>query len=299
VGGAAVVQWGGECLHTAETLLLPPRPGEASKLATAEEFLREALAAGPRPQREIEEEAGQADVSRKTLRRARERIAETYKSGMSGPWMWKLKTEDAQGAEDAQQPRLGAFGRDGPSPASNGAQPVEKACVPEDAQGSVGTFAQAPLRAALEDRHLAHASPAATPEGAAEEENGLPADAHEGGAGPREPRAQDRDSDRDGNGDDDAMPGLPAAPDKSAAVAPAGFAANDVALERILLEALGRSRPVLGGIQNALAQAGHDLSKAEVQRLVAKMLAEGKLAQCDSGIPGVPSYCQPSPRCGA
>ncbi len=61
---------------------------------TAESFVREALAAGPRPSKEIESEAKAAGIALRTLRRARESLGvESRPNGLGGSWIWKLATD--------------------------------------------------------------------------------------------------------------------------------------------------------------------------------------------------------------
>jgi hypothetical protein len=58
-------------------------------LREAKEFLREALADGPRPAKDIEDQAKQAGIAGRTLDRARQMLKiRTSKDGYQGPWMW-------------------------------------------------------------------------------------------------------------------------------------------------------------------------------------------------------------------
>lgn len=60
-------------------------------LREAKDFLREALAAGPRPAKDIEEDAKAAGITDRTLRRARKVLkVKATKGGFVAPWIWSL-----------------------------------------------------------------------------------------------------------------------------------------------------------------------------------------------------------------
>jgi putative DNA primase/helicase len=64
-----------------------------SALTEAKEFLQEELANGPVPQAEIKKRAQDADISEKTLRRAKKAlrvIAAKSKGNLTGNWMWEM-----------------------------------------------------------------------------------------------------------------------------------------------------------------------------------------------------------------
>jgi len=73
-------------------------PDQRSALEAAEEFLREALARGPVPQKELKADAEGAGLSWATVRRAKDRLgvivrretASGFASG-AGQWLWSLK----------------------------------------------------------------------------------------------------------------------------------------------------------------------------------------------------------------
>jgi len=93
--GAALVCWGGESRHTSDSLLAHHHPSEAPALCEAEELLRAALANGPQPQADVEGHAKQADITPKTLRRAKKTLGvQSEKRGFPGRWYWSLPTED-------------------------------------------------------------------------------------------------------------------------------------------------------------------------------------------------------------
>ncbi len=87
--------WRGETSLTAGILLAPDGDdGERGALADAVGFLREALADGARPVKEVQQEATSLGIAPKTLRRARESLG--VKSGRQGGlaadgyWTWTL-----------------------------------------------------------------------------------------------------------------------------------------------------------------------------------------------------------------
>lgn len=60
-------------------------------LREAKDFIREVLADGPRPAREIEDQASAAGIATRTLRRARKVLkVQAAKDGFAGPWTWSL-----------------------------------------------------------------------------------------------------------------------------------------------------------------------------------------------------------------
>lgn len=91
---------------TAETLLETPSAGSEGRGAMDEamDYLRAALAAGPRPAREVQREARDAGIEERTLRRARERLRVRVTRrgfGAGGVWVWSLPIDDHAGAIDA------------------------------------------------------------------------------------------------------------------------------------------------------------------------------------------------------
>jgi putative DNA primase/helicase len=99
---ASAITWEGERIaRTADEILQANREGnEKPERAEAEEFLRDALAAGPRPSTEIEAEAKGAGIAWRTVRRAQQALGiKPYRRaeagdglGKSGRWYWSLPT---------------------------------------------------------------------------------------------------------------------------------------------------------------------------------------------------------------
>lgn len=99
--------WGKAVEGTATELLTQSEPDDG-ECASAESFLREILADGAMPQKDIERECRDAGFSVATLRRAKKRLRITSKKdGMKAPWFWRLPDGKR---EDAQQNSVSTFG---------------------------------------------------------------------------------------------------------------------------------------------------------------------------------------------
>lgn len=96
----------GECAHTGRDLLAQPEAAPVSKLGEAEEFLRAALGAGPRPKRDVEEDAKAVGITPKTLRNAREAlgvVTEREHAFQAGTY-WALPPSEEAAARRAHVP---------------------------------------------------------------------------------------------------------------------------------------------------------------------------------------------------
>lgn len=106
VGTTAVVAWSAEPVHKSadEALGIPARrrgPEPKAQMA-AVEYLRTALADGPRPTREVEEEARERfGISKRSLDRARgaDGTVEAYREGPTGRWFLRLARLPADGPQ--------------------------------------------------------------------------------------------------------------------------------------------------------------------------------------------------------
>ena len=93
--GRPRLQWLGECDATADELCRPPSRGAAPDRATADEWLLAALAGGPRPAKELQEEARAAGYCVRTLERAKRRlgvIARRVRKDGRALWQWSDPT---------------------------------------------------------------------------------------------------------------------------------------------------------------------------------------------------------------
>jgi putative DNA primase/helicase len=102
---------------TADEALTAHCGGEDAKTAKAEaiEFLRAALDHGPVSSKDVKKEAGEAGISPKSLRSAREAMGiKPAKSGFAGGWVWQLPPGSLPKmpyeAEDALRAEQGTFG---------------------------------------------------------------------------------------------------------------------------------------------------------------------------------------------
>lgn len=103
--GAPVVAWEPQPVATTADEALAPFESNGEHTATDEatDFLRELLPSGSMNAKQIQQEARQAGISEKVLRRAKEKLGiKSWKSAaFAGGWVWGYP-EDALGSEDAQ-----------------------------------------------------------------------------------------------------------------------------------------------------------------------------------------------------
>jgi hypothetical protein len=118
--GCARVRWEGTTGHQADDLVSIDTREERSAIAEAAEFLRDFLADGDRPQREIKTEAERACLAWHTVRRAKDRLGVRSRKvgapGERGEWRWtlRLNPEDAHPTPKMPLPEgMGTFASDG------------------------------------------------------------------------------------------------------------------------------------------------------------------------------------------
>jgi putative DNA primase/helicase len=93
--------WTGETTLTTSQVLGGGDTADLSARDEAEQFLREVLANGRMPAKDVMAEAGAAGITQRTLRRAKERVCKIQKSAFDDGWTWELKPEDGhEGAQD-------------------------------------------------------------------------------------------------------------------------------------------------------------------------------------------------------
>ena len=113
-GGAVRVDWLGDTDVSAKDLLATPQDQEhADARSEAVEFLSDVLANGPVPSTEIIQDAEDAGIAEKTLRRAKKLLGVVaYREGESdrrgaGRWLWKLPIAGlVTGADKGGQPAV-------------------------------------------------------------------------------------------------------------------------------------------------------------------------------------------------
>jgi hypothetical protein len=85
---------------------------DAKPSEEAECFLRELLADGPVPAKQVKADADSVGLAWATVRRARRRLGiQPYKAGMNGGWLWPLP-KMLNGDEDAHLHKVSSFGTD-------------------------------------------------------------------------------------------------------------------------------------------------------------------------------------------
>ena len=89
-GAVGRIRWLGEADFDAAALVKQPER-EPEKRNGAEEWLAEALEAGPRPARQLYDEAEEAGIAKRTLDRAKGALGvKPTKRGFQGAWAWEL-----------------------------------------------------------------------------------------------------------------------------------------------------------------------------------------------------------------
>jgi putative DNA primase/helicase len=85
-------------------------PEERSEIEDAKEFLRNLLADGPLPSRQIRTDGEGAGYSWRTIQRAKKALGiEAEKDGMKGAWMWKPPTKGANNTKERHANNVAAF----------------------------------------------------------------------------------------------------------------------------------------------------------------------------------------------
>ena len=111
-GGAVRINWLGESEVSAKDLLATPQDHEQTDArGEAAEFLQDILSEGPVPANEVIQDAEDAGIAEKTLRRAKKLLrVVAYRENRageqrgSGRWMWKLPVVDLSTEEDQGGP---------------------------------------------------------------------------------------------------------------------------------------------------------------------------------------------------
>jgi AAA domain-containing protein/uncharacterized protein DUF3854 len=121
----AVIEYLGVSEVTAQQISATPQDeGERDRLSEARDFLKDILRAGPVPSKRIKAEAIEAEMSWRTVERARASLKiQAFKDSETLRWMWTLNGPPQDGDEDREdvqrasvQPDLGGDGGDGGLP---------------------------------------------------------------------------------------------------------------------------------------------------------------------------------------
>jgi RecA-family ATPase len=109
---ASYVEWDSESVTiSANEALGAAETSSNSRTARekAEDFLRDRLASGPVPQKDVKADADGAGIAWATIRRAKEHLGiEPHKDGMGGGWTWALP-KVLKSLEDAHVPEVSTF----------------------------------------------------------------------------------------------------------------------------------------------------------------------------------------------
>src|SRR5215217_605239 len=96
--GAARVLWCGQSeLNASQILRAPPDEEEKSALCEAKEFLLSELRGGPMAARQVKKNAVEADVSERTLKRAKAALGVISTKEADGSWTWSLPVKGPKG----------------------------------------------------------------------------------------------------------------------------------------------------------------------------------------------------------
>lgn len=135
------VVWDGQSEVTANQLVgEQPTDEERSELDEAIEFLRTELSDGPLAAKVVKRRAGDADISERTLRRAKDRLRIKSRKTNDGSWIWELRKQGGQatnqGGQTDSRSHLGHVGPLGHLPYSESV--CKEGFTREDEQGGQG-----------------------------------------------------------------------------------------------------------------------------------------------------------------
>ncbi len=134
--GAARVVWGGTSgLSAGDILKEPTDPEQRSALTEAKDFLLKELADGPVAAERVKKDARGADVSGRTLKRAKRALGVGSEKDGDGPWSWVLPDKEVEGGHS---PNAGTLGTVGILRKDANLQKAESAYLKEEGQGGQG-----------------------------------------------------------------------------------------------------------------------------------------------------------------
>jgi hypothetical protein len=128
--GAARMVYEGVSEATAGQLLrVPADEEEKSALTEAKEFLLSELRPHPMSAKQVKKDAKEADISDRTLKRAKQALGVRSEKERDGSWTWSLPGEKAEGGQASTAGTLGPLGKDANS------EPRDSAYLREEGQG--------------------------------------------------------------------------------------------------------------------------------------------------------------------
>src|SRR5829696_1220330 len=131
--GATRVLWCGQSeLNASQILRAPPDEEEKSALSEAKEFLLSELSSGPMAARQVKKNAVEADVSERTLKRAKAALGIISTKEADGSWTWSLP---AKGAKEDHAPTDGPLGTLGPLDRDGPLEDERSLYLSEEGQG--------------------------------------------------------------------------------------------------------------------------------------------------------------------
>jgi hypothetical protein len=131
--GAARIVYEGVSEATAGQLLgVPADEEEKSALTEAKEFLTSALRPHPMSAKQVKKDAEEADISYRTLKRAKQALGVRSEKESDGSWTWSLPSEKAEGGQTSIAGTLGTVGPLGKDANAKGA---DSAYLREEGQG--------------------------------------------------------------------------------------------------------------------------------------------------------------------
>jgi hypothetical protein len=129
--GAARISYRGFSEATAAQLLRTPEDEEEkSALTEAKEFLTSELARTPVSAKAIKKSAREADISERTLRRAKQVLGIRSEKESDGSWTWSLPDKEAEGGQGTSDGNVGPLGKDA------NREPDNSAYLREEGQGA-------------------------------------------------------------------------------------------------------------------------------------------------------------------
>ena len=132
---AVRVIWHGRSDLSAAQILQPPVDEDKSALSEAKKFLRNELRDGPVAAKQVKKNAREADISERTLKRAKRELGVDSEKESDGYWTWVLPVGED---EEGQVPPNGPVGTLGPLEMDGPLRRAGSAHLSEEGQGGQG-----------------------------------------------------------------------------------------------------------------------------------------------------------------